>query len=131
MKTISSVESFTGGLFAETITSKPGASEFFFGSLVTYNNSIKEKLGIDVSKGVINKEVALAMALKGREYFKTDICVSFTGNAGPGTMDNHPVGKVFIAVNEDVYELNLIGTREEIRRQGVDFAIKKIALKQL
>ena len=126
MKTLSSIESLTGGLFASTITSIPGASKYFKGTIVTYQNEIKEKLGIDTSNGVINKETALAMAKAGREYFKSDICVSFTGNAGPEVMDDKPVGLVFIAINYEVFELNLKGSRNEIRKQAVEFAIKKI-----
>ena len=124
--TISSIESLTGGLFASTLVSKPGASKYFKGSMVTYSNEIKEALGVDTSNGVVNKEVALQMAAKGKEQFNTDICVSFTGNAGPDTLDNAPVGKVFIAINEEVFELDLKGTRNEIRQQAVDFAISKL-----
>lgn len=126
MKTLGSVESITGGLFASKITSIPGASKYFKGSMVTYSNEIKEKLGIDTSKGVINKEVALAMAKKGKEFLGVDICVSFTGNAGPEAMDNEPVGKVFIAINDKVYEKNFQGTREEIRSKAVSFALSEI-----
>ena len=124
--TISAIESFTGGLFASEIISKPGASKFFKGSLVTYWNEVKEKLGVDTSNGVVNKVTALAMAQKGKEYFNTDVCVAFTGNAGPEVMDNQPVGKVFIAINEQVFELDLQGNRNEIRKQAVEFALNKI-----
>ena len=66
--TFASIESVTGGMFASEIISIPGASNFFKGSLVTYTNEIKEKLGVDTSQGVINSKVAQEMALKGREY---------------------------------------------------------------
>ena len=82
-KTLGSVESFTGGLFASTIISNPGASSFFKGSIITYHDAIKSKLGIDISNGVVNKKVALEMAKKGKEFLGVDICVSFTGEAGP------------------------------------------------
>ena len=123
---ISTVESFTGGLMAAKLTSIPGASKFYKGSLVSYANEIKEKLGIDTSNGVVNKEVAKEMALKGKEFFNTDLCISFTGNAGPEAMEDKPVGLIFIAINEKVYELNLSGNRDEIRKQAVDFAFDKI-----
>jgi len=125
MKTLGSVESLTGGLFASTITNKPGASKFYKGSVISYANEIKEKLGIDTSNGVVNKQVALAMAAKGKEFLNVDICISFTGNAGPEVLDNLPIGKVFIAINEEVYEKDFKGNREEIRKQCVDFAISK------
>lgn len=126
MKTLGSVESFTGGLFASTIIEKPGASKFFKGTLVTYNNEVKEKLGVDTSSGVVNAEVARAMALKGKEFLNVDYCVAFTGNAGPDALDNAPVGKVFIAINSEVHELFLEGDRNSIRKQAVDFALKQI-----
>ncbi len=122
--TFASIESITGGMFASEIVTIPGASNFFKGSLVTYTNEIKEKLGIDTSRGVINSKVAQEMALKGQEYFNVDYCFSFTGNAGPLAMEQKKVGLVFIALNEKVYELNFKGNREEIRRQCVNFALE-------
>ena len=128
MKTIGSVESLTGGLFATKITETPGASKFFKGTIITYSNDIKEKLGVDTSNGVVNKEVALQMALKGKEFLGVDTCVSFTGNAGPDVLDGKEVGLVYIAINDLVYELNLKGDRQEIREQAVNFALKKLNL---
>ncbi|ACF07102.1 competence/damage-inducible protein CinA [Metamycoplasma arthritidis] len=125
-KSLSAVESFTGGLFASEIVSVPGASQYFLGALVSYSNAIKQKLGISTHNGVINKEVALAMAKAGNEFFGSDICVSFTGNAGPGVMDDKPAGLVYIAINDEVYELNLIGGRNSVRQEAVTFAIKKL-----
>ena len=124
--TVGSVESFTGGLFASTIISKPGASEFFKGSVVTYWSEIKEKLGVDTSNGVINKAVALEMAAKGKEFLGVDICISFTGNAGPKETEGKPVGTVFIAINEKVLELNLKGSRNEIREEAVQIALEEL-----
>ncbi|WP_412031430.1 CinA family protein [Metamycoplasma buccale] len=130
-KTLSAVESFTGGLFCSTIVNKPGASSYFLGGMITYNSNIKAKLGIDISNGVINNEVAKQMAIKGREFFNSDFCVSFTGNAGPNSMENKPVGLIYIAINEEVWELNLKGTRNKIRALAVKFALKKLREKGL
>lgn len=126
MKTITfaSIESFTGGAFAAEIVKIPGASKFFKGALVAYSNEVKEKLGIDTSCGVINSNIALEMASRGREYFDVDYCFSFTGNAGPSSLEDKKRGLVYIALNDDVYELNFNGNREEIITQGVSFAIK-------
>ena len=124
-KTIGSIESFTGGLFASTVISKPGASAFFKGSVITYSNEIKEKLGVDTSNGVVNKKVALEMAKKGKEFLDVDICVSFTGEAGPESNEK-PTGTVFIAINDLVLELFLEGTRNEIRQQAVEIAFKEL-----
>ncbi len=125
--TIASVESFTGGLFASEIVKIPGASKYFKGALVTYSNEIKEKLGVDTSKGVINKEVAHQMASKGKKYFNVDYCVSFTGNAGPTTLENKEVGLVYIGINNTVYEIKYGNKdRNEIRMEAVRFAIKRL-----
>lgn len=121
--TFASIESFTGGMFASEIVSIPGASKFFKGSLITYSNDIKEKLGINTSNGVINKVVCKEMAMKGKKYFNVDYCFSFTGNAGPSSMENIDVGVVFIAINDEVHELKLEGSRDEIRKMSVDFAL--------
>lgn len=126
MKTLGAVESFTGGLFASTITAQSGASQFFKGALITYANTVKKTLGVDVSKGVINARVARQMALKGKKFLQVDYCVAFTGNAGPQAMEQKPVGLVFIAINEKVYDLKLEGSRQSIQKQAVDFAIAKL-----
>ncbi len=124
MKTLGSIESFTGGAFAAKITSIPGASKYYKGSVITYANEIKEKLGIDTSKGVINKEVAIQMALKGKKFLGVDVCVAFTGNAGPSPMEDKPVGLVFIAINDVVYEKVFEGSRKEVIEKSVQFAQK-------
>ena len=126
MKTIGSIESFTGGLFASTIVSKSGCSSFYKGGIIAYSNKIKQKFNIDTSKGVINKEVAMEMSLKGKEFLNVDICVSFTGNAGPSVIENKPIGLVYIAINEKVYELYLKGSRNKIQKDAVEFALKKL-----
>ena len=125
-KTLGSVESFTGGLFAERITSQKNASLFFKGSLVTYSGEIKKIFGIPINKGVINKNVALSMAKVGKKILNVDVCVAFTGNAGPKALENKPVGLVYIAINNKVYEKNFKGTRISIRKQAVKFAIRKL-----
>lgn len=127
---ISCVESFTGGGFAAKIVSKPGASRFFAGGLVTYQNEIKAKLGIDISNGVINRETALAMAKAGNEFFNSKYCFSFTGNAGPKVLDEKPVGEVYIALNKKVWKLNFGGSRTNIIKKAIEFAYKQLQLIQ-
>ena len=85
---ISSVESFTVGRFAAEIGSISGISAVYKGSLVSYQTIIKEKvLNIDPllidQHGVVSYAIADAMVKKGQHLFDSDICISFTGNAGP------------------------------------------------
>lgn len=132
---ICSIESLTGGLFASTITSISGVSKIFKGSIVSYANEIKENV-VGVKKetitkyGVISKECAFEMAKYGKEKMNTNIAISFTGNAGPDVMENKNVGQVYIGiiVNDDteVLELNLTGDRENIRKECVNIAFRKL-----
>lgn len=127
--TIGSVESVTGGLFASSITSIPGVSSIFKGSLVTYSIPTKAKLlgfGEDyINKyGVVSKEVALKMAELGKKKLDVDICVSFTGNAGPDALCDLPVGLIYVGVSyekkTEVYEFHLEGDRNKIRNEIVN-----------
>ena len=133
--TLGSVESFTGGLFASRITSVPGASKIFKGSLIT--NATEEKvklLGIPQSVidrfGVVSREVAYYMANNGRQLLNVDVCVSFTGNAGPDAMEGKPVGEVHIGIaikdKAQIYSLSFSGTRSEIQEAALDFVFKKL-----
>ena len=130
-RSLGSVESFTGGLFAASVTKIPGASKFFKGALVTYATEEKNRfLGIsyqDIDKyGVVSKEVAAAMSGNGRSLLNVDYCVSFTGNAGPDALENKPVGEVYIGVSAHeltrVYEFHFQGTRENIQNQAIEIA---------
>ena len=135
--TLGSVESFTGGLFASSITSVGGASKVFKGSYITYATEEKIKLlqipeNIIQQFGVVSKEVAYYMANNGRQLLNVDVCVSFTGNAGPDAMEGKPVGEVHIGIATaeaaQIYSLNLQGDRNEIREQAVKFALKKLTM---
>jgi PncC family amidohydrolase len=134
--TLSSVESLTGGLFASEMTSISGASHFFKGALVTYMSEEKVRLlGIlydDIDKyGVISKEIAALMAINGAIKMKSDICVSFTGNAGPDAMEGKPVGLVYIGLYShnvvSVHRYELSGSRIEIRNKCIDIAIELLS----
>ena len=133
--TLGSVESFTGGLFAQQITSVGGASKFYKGGYITYATEEKVNLLLipqsEVDKyGVVSKEIAYHMANNARQLLKVDVCVSFTGNAGPDAMEGKPVGEVHIGIatkeSAQVYSLLLKGNRNEIQAQAVDFALEKL-----
>ena len=130
---LGAVESFTGGGFAKEITSVPGASQFFKGSLVTYATEIKEHvLGVpkdEIEKyGVVSREVASHMVSNGKRLLNTDYTVSFTGNAGPEAMEGKPVGEVHIGIAYSyyvrVFSYNLTGSREEIQRKAIKIAFE-------
>ncbi len=95
-------ESCTGGLVSEMLSSFPGASAYFQGSVVSYSNAVKEAaLGVDHStlqeKGAVSFEVAEQMAQGALEKLKADIALSITGIAGPdGGSEEKPVGTFYI-----------------------------------
>lgn len=69
------------------------------------------------------------VCVNGKSILDTDLCVSFTGNAGPDAMEGKPVGEVYIGIAYQdvvVYKLNLTGSRQEIASKAVEFAKKKI-----
>ena len=115
-KTISTMESCTGGGVANAITSIEGASEILKFAAVTYSNEYKIKMGVDpelIDKySVYSQEVARDMALKIRKFAGSDIGVGVTGKlnrydpANLQGLDN----EVFVTIyyNNNYYDLDLI-----------------------
>jgi nicotinamide-nucleotide amidase len=102
--TIATAESCTGGKMASLLTSVPGASVYFKGSVVSYATQVKRdilKIPAELIEkySVVSAEVAEAMALSVQKLFNADYAVATTGNAGPqkGEADAE-VGTVFISV---------------------------------
>mgnify|MGYP002624411810 CR=1 FL=1 len=103
-KTLSAAESCTGGMISSLITSVPGASEYYLGSVISYAVSVKENV-LDVPQeyvsryGVVSSEVAGAMAEGVRKLTGSSYSVATTGLAGPGGDEMNPVGTVWIGVS--------------------------------
>ncbi len=102
--TLSTAESCTGGLIAHKITTIPGSSQYFKGSVVAYANEIKENVlkvnPADLEKyGAVSETVVLQMAENVRKIYNTDYALSVSGIAGPdGGTAEKPVGTVWIAL---------------------------------
>ncbi|WP_282113684.1 competence/damage-inducible protein A [Maribacter stanieri] len=132
--TLSTAESFTGGKIAERITSVPGASSYFKGSVVSYAteakiNVLKVPEELVEKYSVVSAEVATAMAKGARELMKTDFAIATTGNAGPTKGDsNAEVGTVFIAIegttSHFVQEFQMGSTRERVVEKSVNKAFE-------
>lgn len=100
---LSTAESCTGGFIAHLITTVPGASAYYKGSVVSYDNQIKEKM-LRVKKetieqvGAVSREVVEQMALHVAEEMDTTCALAVSGIMGPdGGSEEKPVGTVWIA----------------------------------
>ncbi len=101
--TLSAAESCTGGEISHLITSVPGSSAYYLGSVTSYAVSVKEKvLGVPAETiekfGVVSGEVAAVMAEGVRKVTGSDYAISTTGLAGPDGDALNPVGTVWIGV---------------------------------
>lgn len=103
-KTLSVAESCTGGYISHLLTSVPGASEWYKGSVTAYSNEVKTAI-LKVSEqdiisyGAVSSQVAEQMAAGVKKQLKSDYSIGITGIAGPdGGTEQKPVGTVWIAV---------------------------------
>ena len=102
-QTISTAESCTGGKLASLLNKHAGSSEFYYGSVVSYDNSVKEHvLGVPAqmikAHGVVSEEVVRAMAESVRKLLNTGYSIATSGIAGPsGGSETKPVGTVWMA----------------------------------
>jgi nicotinamide-nucleotide amidase len=103
-KTLSTAESCTGGKIASLITSIPGSSAYFKGTVVSYSNEVKQNVlkvnPSDLIKfGAVSQQVVEQMATAALDLLKTNYSIAVSGIAGPdgGTHDK-PVGTIWIAV---------------------------------
>ena len=102
--TLSTAESCTGGYIAHLITSIPGSSAYFKGSVVAYSNHIKTSI-LEVKEdtlaahGAVSEQTVTEMALGVKKKFNTDFAIAVSGVAGPdGGTGQKPVGTTWIAV---------------------------------
>ncbi|MCL9770861.1 CinA family nicotinamide mononucleotide deamidase-related protein [Flavobacterium sp. HXWNR69] len=129
--TISTAESCTGGKIASMLSSVPGASNYFKGSVVSYATQTKiDVLEIDenliAKHGVVSAEVAKEMVISVQKLMNSDFAIATTGNAGPTKGDEDAeLGTVFIGIatpNEVfVEEFNFGQPREKV----IDRALSK------
>ena len=135
-KTLVTAESCTGGGIGAALTAVPGSSAVYKGGIISYTDWVKENiLYVDAqllaTNGAVSSQVAKAMAEGARKALQADIAVSVTGLAGPdGDAFGNPVGMVFIGYSDsmvtDSVACHFSGSREEIRRQAVETALKLV-----
>ncbi|MFN0216872.1 MAG: CinA family nicotinamide mononucleotide deamidase-related protein [Saprospiraceae bacterium] len=105
-KQFGTAESCTGGYVAHLITTIPGSSDYFPGSVVSYSYEMKSKLlGVKPATleqfGAVSEETVLEMAVGARKTLGVDVSLAISGIAGPGGgTPEKPVGTVWMAVSD-------------------------------
>lgn len=127
-KTLSTAESCTSGRIAATLTTVSGASGYFQGGLVAYQDHIKvQELGVDPlaieQYDVVSQQVVEQMVVGACRMFHTDYALASTGYADQGN-NRVPGGTIWIGFGtpEDVHSvcLHLSGTRDDNTQAAVD-----------
>ena len=137
--TIAVAESCTGGSLSSSLTSIPGASNYFNCGFITYSNESKINM-LNVKSqsielfGAVSEKVAYEMAMGAGQNSKSDLAISVTGIAGPsGGTPEKPVGMVCFGfyVNGHVSTTTQFfsGVRSEIVAESIAFALTELTLK--
>ncbi len=132
--TLSLAESCTGGMCAARIVNVSGASDVFFGSVVSYSNTAKNKLlrvhSSTLEKyGAVSAQTVIEMAKGARHSFGSDVAVSVSGIAGPtGGTEQKPVGTVYIGYSSSNGSLAIKASlgnrgRNKIREKSADLML--------
>lgn len=132
-ETISVAESCTGGLIGARLTAVAGASEVFWGGVISYDDAAKrELLGVSdealALHGAVSADVAKEMSSGMRDRAGTTWSIAVTGIAGPGGgTAEKPVGTIWIALAGPRHEARRYrfgGDRKQIRDATADAAIE-------
>ncbi len=132
-KTISTMESCTGGFLANSITNIENSSKIFKFGAVTYSNEYKIKMGVD--SNIIDKytvysiETAISMSKSISLYTNSDYGIGITGKLNRQD-DNNPYGSnniVYVSVYDKIEDKNytmtiedLIGDRQSMKKQIIN-----------
>lgn len=124
-KTVAVAESCSGGLLSHMVTAVPGSSAAFLGGIVCYSVTSKQDwLGVPASiireHGTVSEVTAKHLAEQVKEKLATDYGISVTGVAGPDTIEDKPVGLVYVALARPdqptiVKQLQLRGLRDTVQ----------------
>ncbi|MBN1826523.1 MAG: competence/damage-inducible protein A [Candidatus Eisenbacteria bacterium] len=136
-RTVATAESCTGGRLADLLTSVPGSSAWFREGFIPYGAERKKAtLGVPEEvlreRGTVSAETAEELARRVRALSGADIGVGVTGVAGPESVENQPVGRVFIALDARggtiVRRWDLPGSRDRVKDRAARHALDMIRL---
>ena len=124
---VSFVESITGGLLSSLLVKNPGISKYFIGSDIVYGNQAKSILLNDNDIDFENwEELCVNLTHSSLEKYKTDICLTILGEAGPLSSSKYSVGTIFICISNGdktvITDHKMNGNREEILQRSANKA---------
>ena len=128
---VATAESLTSGMVATRLGAGPGASDWFKGSVVAYDESVKfDVLGVDPGP-VVTATCARQMAEGVRRLLKVDLAVALTGVGGPDESEGRPAGTVYVAVatpdGVHARELALDGDPLAVLEASVTVSLEELA----
>ena len=137
-QTIATAESCTGGRLAAALNAQSGSSAYYMGSVVAYDNTIKEQvLGVAhdtlMEWGAVSEQTVREMAEGVRALMNTDYAIATSGIAGPtGGTAEKPVGTVWIAwampegTIAKCFHFGVAREREQITQRAVTAALVEL-----
>jgi nicotinamide-nucleotide amidase len=136
---LATMESYTGGFLANSITNVPGSSKYFKGGLIAYTDEARTTFGLDshlISQyGAVSAEAAEAMATAARKKLRASIGVGLTGVMGPMEIEGKVVGTIFVGLDDgqriQSFMRNHPGNRLQLKQRAVTsalFELRKILL---
>ena len=137
-QTIATAESCTGGRLAAALNAQSGSSAYYMGSVVAYDNRIKEQvLGVAhdtlMEWGAVSEQTVREMAQGARALMQTDYAIATSGIAGPtGGTAEKPVGTVWIAwampegIIAKCFHFGVAREREQITQRAVTAALVEL-----
>lgn len=136
--TIATAESCTGGRLAAALNAQSGASAYYMGSVVAYDNTVKTNvLGVSQETlntfGAVSEYTVREMAEGVRALMHTDFAIATSGIAGPlGGTEDKPVGTVWIAwatadgTVAECFHFGAAREREQITMRAVTAALVRL-----
>lgn len=134
-KTISTMESCTGGCLASEITNQENSSKVLKFSAITYSNEYKIKMGVDKkiidTYSVYSIETAHSMASAISNYTDSSYGIGITGKLNKQDEEN-PYGDnstVYVAIldkeNNKYYDLKILAT-EKTRKENKMLVVNEV-----
>ncbi len=128
---LATMESYTGGFLANSITNVPGSSKYFRGGLIAYTDEARTTFGLDLQLtsryGTISAEAAEAMATAAREKLGASIGVGLTAVMGPMEIEGKVVGTIFVGLDNrqhrQSFMRNYPGNRLQLKQRAVTSAL--------